>query len=108
MRSSIVKSSIFSALLFVAGFAVGLTMVKDAIYAPLLVGYTYAGIPWGWRALNSITPNIFLILPLVGWLIYFAIKFFLSIFVGFFVTPVKIYEIFKGFSDAKKLEAIGH
>ena len=42
---------------------------------------------FGWRALNRITPDVFLIMPLGGWFIYILIKGLLSIFVGVFVAP---------------------
>ena len=45
---------------------------------------------FGWKALNRIQPSIFLVLPLIGWLIYFLLKFFLAIVVGMFVTPFVI------------------
>lgn len=42
---------------------------------------------FGWQALNKITPDIFLFMPIVGWLIYFFVKLLLSVMVGFFVAP---------------------
>lgn len=45
---------------------------------------------FGWRALNFITPNIFLIMPLAGWVVYFIIKGILSFFIGFIVAPFQI------------------
>lgn len=57
--------------------------------ADLLIGLALAGIPTGWRALNKITPSIFLILPLIGWVIYFLIKGVLSMAVGIVLLPVR-------------------
>lgn len=45
---------------------------------------------FGWKALNSIQPAMFLWMSWVGWLIYFSIKFFLSAVIGLFVAPFKI------------------
>lgn len=45
---------------------------------------------FGWQALNKITPNIFLIMPIVGWLIYYLVKGILSAIVGMFVAPLVI------------------
>ena len=45
---------------------------------------------FGWRALNFITPNIFLIMPLAGWLIYFVIKGVIAFFIGFIIAPFQI------------------
>ena len=42
---------------------------------------------FGWKALNRLTPNIFLIMPVGGWLIYYVVKLVLSIFIGVFVAP---------------------
>lgn len=45
---------------------------------------------FGWKALNRITPNLFVIMPLGSWLWYYLIKGILSIFVGAFVAPYQI------------------
>ena len=49
-----------------------------------------AFVVFGWQALSMITPRIFLIMPIGGWVIYFVIKVFLSCFVGVFVAPFVI------------------
>lgn len=45
---------------------------------------------FGWKSLSKITPDIFLIMPLVGWVIYFVIKLILSVIIGMFVAPYQI------------------
>ncbi len=45
---------------------------------------------FGWQALTKITPNVFLILPVGGWIAYYVIKGFLSFFLGVFVAPFVI------------------
>lgn len=50
----------------------------------ILCGY------FGWKALNKISPSIFLTMPIFGWLIYFFIKGILSILIGVFVAPFVI------------------
>jgi hypothetical protein len=55
------------------------------IIAFIILGIAVAGIPIGWKSLNKITPNIFIWLPLIGWVIYFIVKICLSFFVGIFV-----------------------
>lgn len=47
---------------------------------------------FGWRALNKIQPAMFVWMPLIGWVIYFYVKFILSAIVGVFVTPVVIFK----------------
>lgn len=45
---------------------------------------------FGWQALSKITPNIFLIMPVGGWIAYYVIKGLLSFFLGVFVAPFVI------------------
>lgn len=45
---------------------------------------------FGWKALSRIQPNIFLILPIGGWIIYFLVKGVLSVMIGVFVAPYVI------------------
>ena len=42
---------------------------------------------FGWKALNRIQPSFFIVLPIIGWIVYFLLKFFLATLVGMFVTP---------------------
>lgn len=66
--------------------------------------YVFAGIPWGWKALNRITPNIFLFMPLIGWIIYFVAKLLLSMAVGIVAMPIKIFMAIRDYSNSKKLD----
>jgi hypothetical protein len=99
-RALLIKNSVFMIVLFVFGFSLS----EGDILAGLMSGYFFAGIPWGWSALNRITPNVFLFLPLNGWIFYFVIKFALSLTIGMFVTPFKIYQIINGLNETAKLE----
>ena len=45
---------------------------------------------FGWQTLNRIQPTMFIWMPLIGWLIYFIVKFVLSAMIGFFVAPFRI------------------
>ncbi len=47
----------------------------------LIFGY------FGWNALNSITPDMFLFMSAGGWLVYYLIKGILSLVIGLFVAP---------------------
>jgi hypothetical protein len=51
--------------------------------------YAASGIVSGWKTLTAITPQVFLFLPLLGWLFYFLIKFVLAFFVGFVAFPIR-------------------
>ena len=55
-------------------------------------GIFFFCVPFGWYALNRITPNIFLVLPLVGWVVYFVIKFMLSALIGWIAVIIKMRE----------------
>lgn len=45
---------------------------------------------FGWQALSRITPNIFLIMPIGGWIAYFFVKGMLSFFLGTVIAPIII------------------
>ncbi|MBP3938558.1 MAG: hypothetical protein IK955_04060 [Clostridia bacterium] len=45
---------------------------------------------FGWKSLNKIRPSLFLIMPVVGWLFYFAIKGLISVIIGMFIAPFVI------------------
>ncbi len=55
-----------------------------ALIIAALCGY------FGWKALSFITPNVFLIMPIGAWAIYYLVKGVLSVFVGVFVAPFQI------------------
>ena len=44
----------------------------------------------GWKCVTSIQPRMFLFMPLIGWGIYFLVKFFVSLFAGLFLTPWQV------------------
>nr|WP_321355578.1 hypothetical protein [uncultured Draconibacterium sp.] len=52
--------------------------------------YMGLGLVSGWKALGRVTPQIFLFLPILGWVIYFLIKVVLAMFVGLIAFPVRI------------------
>ena len=70
----------------------GLNFSKDprgAVIMTVITFYAMSGIVPGWKSLTAITPRVFLILPLLGWLFYFLIKFILAYFVGLVVLPIR-------------------
>lgn len=78
LNSSLLKAQIFEKVfLIVTGFYFGGAVVA------------------GWKTLNRITPDIFLFLPIVGWLIFFMAKFLLSIIVGVFMLPIRLFRNFR-------------
>jgi hypothetical protein len=80
----LIKNAIIMVVLFIFGLSQG----GNIVFALGL-----AGVPWGWSALNRITPNI-----------YFIIKFALSMCIGIFVLPYQIFKIIIGIKDSKNLE----
>lgn len=73
--------------LIIWGIMVALTSCDATVMAFIYIAiYSY----FGWGALNKITPNIFLFTPIIGWVIYFVVKFVLAIIIGMFVAPFQI------------------
>ena len=77
----------------------------SSLTASSLIGIFYSGIgiQYGWRALNSITPSMFLVLPIAGWFIYFVAKAVISGLIGFFITPVKIFQDINRYLELRKI-----
>lgn len=73
--------------LIIWGIMVALTATNSTVLAFIYIAlFTY----FGWQALNKITPDMFVWMPLKGWVIYYVIKFILSLIVGMFVAPFQI------------------
>lgn len=70
------KQAAISIGLFVMGFLMGGDLSQAVIVAC---------VPYGWKVLNRITPNIFVWMPFVGWIIYFIVKIAIAAVVGVFV-----------------------
>jgi len=60
----------------------------------LLFGSFYYGfsIVAGWQFLHKFSYRYFSIVPIIGWIFYVVIKFYLSVFVGIFYLPFWIYK----------------
>ena len=78
---------------------------KSSLTASSLIGIFYSGIgiQYGWRALNAITPSMFLVLPIIGWFFYFIVKAIISGLIGFFITPVKIFQDINRYLELRKI-----
>lgn len=99
-KQLLIKNSILMILLFLIGMSIN---SSEPLPTQLLTGYFFAGIPWGWSILTNITPNIFLFMSVIGWIIYFFTKLFLAMLIGMFVTPYQIYKIITGLKTANEL-----
>ena len=65
--------------------------------------YAFSGIVPGWRTLTRITPSVFLILPIVGWLFYFIIKLALALCLGIVMLPIRTVRNIYRFTDLQKI-----
>lgn len=79
------------ALFYVLFFGVFMLMV-GLLDEMAFIAFIYLALfcYFGWKALNVIQPNVFLIMPIGGWIIYYVVKGILSIFIGIFVAPLVI------------------
>ena len=87
------------------GGSVGGGFFLDLLVGGGCIGYTLFSLPFGWAAFNKITPRIFLFLPIIGWLIYFYIKFLIAVMIGIFVAP---YRLAKSKKIEKAIQGIDH
>lgn len=105
LRRSISAGIVITALGLVVGIVGAISEGNlGYVLGGIAYGYMLGGIPNGWKVLNKIQPNMFLFLPLIGWVIYFLIKFSLAYFVGLVAFPVNIYRYWKGKKEADALE----
>lgn len=84
-----------SIAIFAIVFVLCLSAPGAPFFVALLVAYGVAGTPCGWRALSSMQPRMFLFLPIIGWLIYFGSKLFLSYWIGYIAMPMQIVKAFR-------------
>ncbi|MEO9483627.1 MAG: hypothetical protein ABJG47_09290 [Ekhidna sp.] len=95
---------VWKELILTFGFGITLTMLlsqsraintqlssTSTVSLQLAMFYVYSGLVAGWLTLSKITPRIFLILPLIGWVFYFAIKLTLSMWIGVVMLPVRTF-----------------
>ena len=63
---------------------------KSLWTSPYFMMYMSIGLVPGWKTLNRVTPQVFLFLPIIGWVLYFLLKGVLSLFVGLVALPVRM------------------
>lgn len=110
LNSEIIKRDIITLVLFVIfgiwGVVIALDSADMSVIERIVMVICVSAIPLGWRGLNKITPNIFLILPLVGWLIYYFVKAVLSVLIGWILFIPQVIKIIKDFTDVRKTKEI--
>jgi len=67
------------------GKSVGLFILGILLGCDISQAFFIACVPYGWKILNMITPNVFLWMPFIGWVIYFVVKVTLAAVIGIFV-----------------------
>lgn len=102
IKQNIIKL-VLSAFLAIVGLVAGL---GESVLLGIVGFLIYGGVPWGWAALNRITPRIFLFLPIVGWVIYFFIKVALSVAIGVFVFPFQIAKYVRHLKIIKRAKSL--
>lgn len=65
---------------------------KTIIWYYIFSVYVFSGVVSGWRTLTRITPAVFLVLPIIGWVIYFALKLFLAFWLGLIMLPIRTFR----------------
>jgi putative membrane protein len=115
IRIKVEKSSILKRWGISLGIAILLTILfctnggdkefsTDNITIKML--YLFVGIPYGWRALNVITPKFSLILPVywafIACILYFFIKGIISSIIGFFILPFKLFKEIKRYIEINR------
>lgn len=75
-----------TAIIYIAVLAVAGYISSQTFDAFIYIVFAY----FGWKMLNRVQPAMFIWMPLIGWAIYFAVKFILSAVIGAFVAPVVI------------------
>lgn len=103
LQKRIVLTFVFFAIGFYFMVNSAPSISVGTIIGGIIIGYLFAGIPWGWQFLNKITPSMFLFLSFAGWVVYFLVKTILSFMIGFIALPFKLFGMLK---DAKRLKEI--
>jgi hypothetical protein len=110
-KSSLFKVYIPSIIMFILGVACtfywgskGNWPIIERILGFFFIGFVFAGIPWGWKAISFLQARTFLFLSWFGWIIYFFIKLFLAYFVGMVALPVGLIKLIISLASANKKE----
>jgi hypothetical protein len=91
-NSNFISQYVITGVVIFTGIVLGIQNNHNLL-AGLFLGYMFASIYWGWKILSSIQPQMFLFLPLIGWLFYFTVKLTISISIGFIAVPFGILDL---------------
>ena len=101
-KGNIIRVYLPSILLFVTGLGIGI--YNGSLNMGFMLGYIFAGTPWGWKIVTFIQPRVFLFLPLLGWIFYFMIKLAFAVFVGLIALPIGFIRLIIGLISARSKE----
>ncbi len=73
----------------------------EGLLGCLFLGWEFAGIPSGWRAVSKLKLEFFLALPILGWVLFFALKVMLAAFVGLIAMPIDVVKYIKSARSSK-------
>ena len=90
IRKNLIVACVICAIITIGIIIVMATSAGSLNIAMIITAFFIGCTPFGWHRLNSITPKMFLFLPIIGWLIYFMLKFALSATIGPFVFIPRI------------------
>lgn len=100
-----VVTGCYAAGFIMAGPSTWSAMSIWAILELLSIPIILLCVPFGWGALSRLTANTFLILPIIGWVMYPLIKTFLSLYVGLVAAPMALIRYRRLKADVDLIEA---
>lgn len=80
--------------------------LKSIIFYYIFAIYAFSGIVAGWKTLTRITPAVFLMLPIIGWVIYFIVKLLLAFWLGLIMLPVRTFRNIYRLVALQKINAV--
>lgn len=92
IKENLEKAYLLSAILLLFSAILIFSPGVDPHAEGFIAAFFIACVPYGWYKLSAITPRMFLVLPILGWLIYFGIKFALSVCIGPFVFLFRVWN----------------
>lgn len=91
-------------LIFISQRSIAPEFEKYVLIEKIYGAYIFVGLFIGWRTLNKLTSEYFLVLPIIGWFIYFFFKFFASMFIGMFLVPFRLIKNIKRLNEISTLQ----
>lgn len=75
------------AILYIIALGIVAIAINIPVTAPIVLIFA---VIYGWRFIDFLTPAMFVWMPLMGWVIYFIIKFFIAGILGVFIIPYQL------------------